>query len=115
MPIIDHRGENCPYPYVQVGLARTEDDFSTKCHAGVELKAQIDVWTRYKGSYQANFIAGQVLKLITKEALDMSADGIEEVHHMIAEDEIFKETDGTTVRRMIRIRFKLQDLVTIQN
>ncbi len=114
VPIIDYRSENCPFPYVQIGEARVVDDFSTKCNAGQELSAQIDVWSRYQGFKEAHHIAGQVLKAITQDALDLSEFKIIEVGHEIDNGSSIREDDGETVRRMVRIRFKLQDTETIQ-
>ncbi len=121
VPVVDNRAEKCPFPYVQIGEAKVDGDESTKCHAGMSIRAQIDIWSRKNGTMsEANCIAVQVLLALTSQALVFEESGnprgFEEVSHMVAEDsQNFREKDGVTVRRMLRIRYFIQDRTTVQN
>ncbi len=111
--VCDHFAKNTQYPYISVGDIDLGGNWNTKTDAGQELIAEVNVYSKYSGMLEISKIGGEVLFQLTRGRLDLSADGAKVIHHEFEAANNVRQ-DGETVRRIIRVVFKVQNLTTIQ-
>lgn len=104
------------YPYAVIGESDSSGSaqWTSKTSGGMEFVYLIDLWSKAKGTAELNFIADQVLTRLTSTKLDLSGSGFNLARHKLETDITQRMTDGQTMRRMLRFRLQVQDLVTIQ-
>lgn len=68
VPVYDQVPERSTFPYVYIGDI-DEEELNTDTEEGSELTANIEVWTRYKGTRQASQIAGAIKATIHRQSL----------------------------------------------
>lgn len=115
VPIQDAHPQGCKLPYLQIGEDDKAEDFSTKTKAGQTITVKLTAWSKHGGFKEAQSISGQALTALTDPALDLSGEGFKVVQHLIDSGRNVRDPDGLTVRRIIELRFSIEDFQTVQS
>ncbi len=100
------------YPYVTIG-DQTEVNEDTKTTSGQEMTFNIHIWSGYFGTQEITSIADQILRSLTSNPLDMSADGFQMVW-LRKDAQIPSNMSGLYMHLILRFRTLIEDVQTVQ-
>lgn len=72
--VYDYVPDEFKLPYVTLGAINVQDK-STKMDDLTHLSVQIHLWSGYKGRYEINVLAENIINLLSNNQLDMEEDG----------------------------------------
>lgn len=101
---------NARIPYITIGNIVTHDT-STKTEDNTRLEIQINIWSTYKGKYEINRIAENIINLLTSEEgyLNVEDSGFKVYEQTINMYEAFPE-DNTGYNGVINLEVKVKNL-----
>ena len=73
-PVYDYVPQDAALPFVTLGAVNVEDK-STKSEDMTHVTVQIHLWSDYKGRYEINNLAEEIINLLGNNQLDLTDDG----------------------------------------
>lgn len=92
VPVYDFVNDTAKMPYVCLG-AFTCRDISTKIEDMSHVTLQINIFSSYRGKYEINAIAEQIIKVLTSEQIDLAGEGFYTTMQAVNMYEAFPEDE----------------------
>lgn len=73
-PVYDYVPQDAALPFVTLGAVNVEDK-STKSEDMTHVSVQVHLWSDYKGRYEINNLAEEIINLLGNNQLDLTGDG----------------------------------------
>jgi hypothetical protein len=99
--MFDHVPRGTPFPYITVGQT-TERDWSTGGAEGGEHVFTLHIWSQARGRRQVQAIAAAIRGLLHDSELSLDGHRLINLRHEFTE--VRRETDGETLRGLVRFR-----------
>lgn len=93
IPVYDYVPEEAKLPFITLGAINVQDQ-STKAEDMTHVSIQIHIWSHYKGRYEINILAEELMQLLTKEQLDLGSEGFWALSQSIDFYETYPEEDN---------------------
>ena len=108
IPVFDYLPEKAVLPFITLGNV-TVSDQSAKVMEETKVTAAIHIWSDYKGRFQVNNIAENIIGMLTYEQLDLSRDDF----YVVAQEVTFYETypeEDTGYNSVISFELYIQNI-----
>lgn len=99
--IYDRVPQNTQFPYISIGEFQTVDD-GAECVDGVEVFADLHVWSRSAGQVQAKQIASAIRRVIHDQAFPVAGFNLVDIRHR--DTRFLQDPDGETTHGVITFR-----------
>ncbi len=93
IPVYDYVPEEAKLPFITLGAINVQDQ-STKAEDMTHVSIQIHIWSHYKGRYEINILAEELMQLLTKEQLDLGSERFCALSQSIDFYETYPEEDN---------------------
>lgn len=93
IPVYDYVPEEAKLPFITLGAINVQDQ-STKAEDMTHVSIQIHIWSHYKGRYEINILAEELMQLLTKEQLDLGSERFWALSQSIDFYETYPEEDN---------------------
>lgn len=93
IPVYDYVPEEAKLPFITLGAINVQDQ-STKAEDMTHVSIQIHIWSHYKGRYEINILAEELMQLLTKEQLDLGSEDFWALSQSIDFYETYPEEDN---------------------
>lgn len=93
IPVYDYVPEEAKLPFITLGAINVQDQ-STKAEDMTHVSIQIHIWSHYKGRYEINILAEELMQLLTKEQLDLGGESFCALSQSIDFYETYPEEDN---------------------
>lgn len=107
-PVYDYVPETAMPPFMTLG-AFTCKEAGTKYEDLVEVTVQLNIWSTYKGKFEINSIANQVIVLLQTKQIDLSADEFVVIRQQVDFFEAYPEEE-TGYNGVISLVLLIQNL-----
>lgn len=104
--VFDAPPRGAAFPYVVVGDERMSD-WSTATEAGSEHALAVQVWSRANGHKEAKLAAEAVRAALDGAELAVTGRTLVGIRHL--ETEFARESDGETIRAVVRFRAVMEE------
>lgn len=100
-PVHDEVPEGAEFPYVTIGQDQAAD-YSTKDKDGLDLTVMIHVWSRARGSKEAQGLMGAIHGILHNA--DIEVEGFDSVLSRFEFSDLIRDPDGRTRHGVMRFR-----------